>query len=194
MPRTASTSLALALTPYLTPIQSNNHTSNYAKGKYDFVHYTPTEAIDILDILGIPLSKSFKMIMIVRNPYDRILSLYNHTVEYFTSIGIKSFDEFIDVLDARSKNDSIALSLLSTRKYDSQLTWVNDPNNFNMHTFKYENLNDGLIEECLTIPKLDIPQENFNKVHANGQSLSYDQKHKIYSIYQEEFEVFQYTS
>jgi hypothetical protein len=194
VPRTASTSLALALTPYLTPIQSNNHTSNYAKGKYDFVHYTPTEAIDILDILGIPLSKSFKMIMIVRNPYDRILSLYNHTVEYFTSIGIKSFDEFIDVLDARSKNDSIALSLLSTRKYDSQLTWVNDPNNFNMHTFKYENLNDGLIEECLTIPKLDIPQENFNKVHANGQSLSPDQKHKIYSIYQEEFEVFQYTS
>lgn len=192
VPRTASTSLALALTPYLTPIQSNNHTSNYANGKYDFIHYTPTEAIDILDILGIPVSKSYKMIMIVRNPYDRILSLYNHTIEYFTSIGIKSFDEFIDVLDARSKNDSIALSLLSTRKYDSQLTWVDDPNNFNVHTFKYESLNDGSIEKCLNLPKLIIPHENYNKVHANGQLLSVDQKHKIYSIYCKEFDSFQY--
>ena len=96
VPRTASTSLALALTPYLTPIQSNNPISNYAKGKYDYIHYTPTEAIDILDILKMPLSKSFKMIMLVRNPYDRILSLYNHTVEEFTSPSIKSFDEFID--------------------------------------------------------------------------------------------------
>ncbi len=193
MPRTASTSLALALKPYLTPIQPNNPISNYTSGKYDTMHYTPTEAIDTLDILRIPLTKSFKMIMVVRNPYDRIISLYNHTVEEFTRPVIKSFDEFIDIFDARSKNDSVALSLLSSRKYDSQTTWVNDPNNFNVHTFKYEKLNDGSIEKCLNIPKLDIPQENYNTVHANGQLLSVDQKRKIYSIYQEEFEIFQYA-
>lgn len=193
MPRTASTSLALALKPYLISIPDNHDIVNEAHHKYDFHHYTPTEALEISNILGISLSKSFKMIMIVRNPYDRILSLYNHTVEYFTSIGIKSLDEFIDVLDARRKNDSIALSLLSTRKYDSQLTWVNDPNNFNVHTFKYESLNDGSIEQCLNLPKLDIPYENYNKVHANGQLLSVDQRHRIHSVYREEFELFQYT-
>ncbi len=159
---------------------------------YVNLHHTPSESLKILNDIQIPISKNFKMIMVIRNPYARIISIYNYAKEGLVARNIQSFDCFLDMLDARNKKDPEALKLLKSKLYDTQLNWTLDPNAFNIHIFKYEVLDPIEIANCLGIPTLTLTRENTNTIPSEQYELESYQKEKIYSMYEEEFNLYSY--
>lgn len=190
IPKTASSSMLVALEPHLLKF-SKPLSEIYEK--YVEIHHTSSDSLRMLEKLQIPISDRFKMIMVIRNPYTRLVSLYNYASEGLASRNIQTFDSFLDVLDARNKKDSVALQLLKSRTYDSQLVWTNDPNTFNLHIFKYENLNSEEIASCLGLPSLSLPKINSNLIPADQCELKTYQREKIYSMYKEEFDCYAYN-
>jgi hypothetical protein len=96
------------------------------------------------------------------------------------------------MLDARNKKDPEALKLLKSSLYDTQLSWTHDPNAFNIHIFKYEVLDPIEIADCLGIPTLTMTRENTNIIPSDQHELASYQKEKIYSMYEEEFNLYSY--
>ena len=184
IPKTASTAMVQALDPYLLKFSKQLGYVN--------LHHTPSESLKILNDIQIPISKNFKMIMVIRNPYARIISIYNYAKEGLVPRNIQSFDCFLDMLDARNKKDPEALKLLKSRLYDTQLNWTLDPNAFNIHIFKYEVLDPIEIANCLGIPTLTLTRENTNTIPSEQYELESYQKEKIYSMYEEEFNLYSY--
>lgn len=174
-----------ALKPYLT---------NFNKLVWDIVdpHYTPSESLKTLSDLNIPITNDFKMLMIVRHPYSRIMSLYNRSQSELASRGIDTFDYFLDLLEARNNNDSNAKYLIGTKIFDNQIVWTHDLNTFNLNIMKYEELNVDTIKHYLNLPALSLPELNRNIIPADQHQLQSCQKNKIYSIYQNEFDAYCY--
>lgn len=183
--------MALALKPYLTKFNKtlwdmHSHTLG------DILHYTPAESLQTLSMLNVPISNNFKMLMVIRHPYTRIVSLYNYAKDVLLERNIDTFDYFLDLLEARNNNDSHALDLLKPRTYDNQMLWTHDANAFNLNIIKYEELNSSDIIKRLGIPSLNLPEENRNLIPADQHGLHSYQKDKIYSIYQNEFDAYCY--
>lgn len=185
IPKTASTSMSIALKPYLTKL-------NTFSWKNRDVHCTPSESLVTLSKLDIPINNDFKMLMVIRHPYTRIMSLYNYAQDVLLERKIDNFDYFLDLLEAKNNNDSHAKSLLSSKRFDDQMLWTHDPNAFNLNIIKYEELDTNTISNCLGIPSLILPEENRNSIPADQCVLHSYQKEKIYSIYQNEFDAYCY--
>jgi hypothetical protein len=155
-------------------------------------HHTPSESLETLSDLDIPIATDFKMLMIVRHPYTRILSLYNRGQSELLKLKIDTFDYLLDLLEARNNNDSQATYLIGGKIFDKQTMWTHDPNTFNLNIMKYEELNVNAIKDYLNLPALSLPEINRNTIPADQCQLQSYQKNKIYSIYQNEFDAYCY--
>lgn len=177
IPKTASSSMALALKPYLYPINTHQ-----LKGKS--VHITPSESLNILERMNILITDDFKMLMVIRHPYTRIMSLYNYLRDELIENKIDNFDCFLDLLEARHSNDSSSTNvpiLKSSGGVDltqSQLIWTHDPNIFNLNIIKYEELDANTISNYLGIPSFILPEENRSLIPAEHINIQSYQKKK----------------
>ena len=206
IPKTASTSMALALEPYLYKF---NKTLNYPVSKF---HHTPSESLHLLHTLNFPIGEDFRTLMVTRNPYTRLVSMYKF-VKLMNSKPVRNpipismyninelklepqhistLDCFLDIMSARKNQDAQAVELLKSRIYESQLLWTRDPAASNLTLLKYEDLNTIDITTILGLPKLSMTRENVSSNSLEQYELEPYQKEKIYSICEEEFDAYSY--
>ena len=206
IPKTASTSMALALKPYLYKF---NKTLNYPIPKF---HLTPSESLHLLNTLNFPIGEDFRTVMVTRNPYTRLVSMYkfvnrmiNKPVRHpipnsmynvdelkLETQYISTFDYFLEMLSARKNQDTQALAILNSKVYESQLLWTHDSAVVNPIFLKYEELTAANITNILGLPEVTLPRENVSPMTTGPDELKPYQKEKIYSICEEEFEAYSY--
>ncbi len=131
------------------------------------------------------IKDGFKVVLTVRNPYERIISMYNH----FGKNRFKTIDEFIESLkkDSPKKSKNRRRNLLAPQsEYFHKEAFI----------IKHENY-DKLVKEFFESEDYGVevngPIRNVNKsrVIFNGE-LSKEQKEKVYSFYKEDFLKFKY--
>lgn len=165
---------------YLKIVSKNNSTLDLQTLKaLPPQHIDQVQARPIFDLLNLDLSDYFEFV-IVRNPYDRILSQYNYN-NYHGNI-----DKFLDEYETSLKDtDSLWLK--------SQLAWINNPITDKIHIFKYEEL-----DKCETELKKILKDENFSLFHVNQnkkaikESFTSQQKQRCYQLFKEEFDILGY--
>lgn len=131
---------------------------------------------------------SYITITTVRNPWDRLVSLYSYNSAFRTQFGDVSFEEFIDLLHAQRNKAYhpflfFACDELSRLKVDKVI--------------KLEDLNDSLIDlaDELSIPSIpcDVPHENSSS-RADYQKYYADfSAEKVYDIFKHEIDLFDYS-
>ncbi|CAL2062253.1 hypothetical protein [Tenacibaculum sp. 190524A05c] len=113
------------------------------------------------------------VVVTVRNPYDRVLSMYNH----FGFSWVNSFDEFLGLI-AKSNN----ILLASQTKYLVK----------NMELLKFESLNKDFNKLCKK-HNISATLERVNVTHYKRKtSLSLKEKEIIYKLYKTDFEILDY--
>ena len=110
---------------------------------------------------------TYRTFSVIRNPYDRLVSLYNWGGRYRKV----SFGEFINNIKNKVYND------LNQHHWNTQLEWISDHNDTIrvQKLLRYENLDEdfhNLLEEW-NIPQLELKKENAAEDHI-GQGKAYD--------------------
>ena len=131
---------------------------------------------------------------IIRNPYDRVLSLYKNWFKKY-----KTFDIFLDELEKfnldkyqhngivtnnKNFNYKNMTSNLSEIKYFvlPQYYYINNNENYKVNIIKYDEM------ETLN----DILQLNIKFKECSNNNLTEIQKNKIYNIYKIDFDKFSF--
>lgn len=181
IPKTAGTSIASALQPYLGP---------------DDELVTHTSILDIVNEYNVNLDDFFKF-SFVRNPWDRLVSSYFYFSKkpskrgaYPSGKEFKTWDDFIERLDELPTSKE-AISV------HPQHWWLMDEYGNMMMDYiaRFENLEDEFRVLC---KKFNIPRLNLNifKMSDHGLCSSYyndETKEKIAKLYQKDIELFDYS-
>jgi hypothetical protein len=134
----------------------------------------------IFDYLNLDTSIFFEFV-VVRNPYDRILSQFNYTKHI-------DFDSFM--LEHEKNIDNYSDYNFW---YKGQLSWIKTPITNKLHIFKYEQLDDlwEILEDKLKTKISDVPIINISK---DKRMLELDkfQKDRIYNLFKDEFDILGY--
>lgn len=146
-----------------------------------FSHITQVECTELLKDLNFDFD-GFSEIVIVRNPYDRLLSYFN----FILYNNYNSIDKLLDSIEASS-------DIRHKIYFRSQLDYISKPITKNLKIFKYEEISK--CQEFLQISlntNESLSQKNVTKY---TQALSLDQylKDRCYEIFQEEFETLGYN-
>lgn len=148
-------------------------------------HINQTKIRQALEISEVNVKKFFEFV-IVRNPYDRLISLHNFS-NYYTP-KTTTFDELLDICE-----ENINIDSYFNFWFKGQMIWINDPLTEKLHIFKYEELDKlwDTLREKLKLELSDIPHINVTK-NKYISELSQIQKDRIYSLFKDEFETLGY--
>ena len=145
-----------------------------------FSHITQSEFVKLSEGLHLDLD-NLAEIVIVRNPYDRLLSYYNFTLyNNYSTIDL--------LLDDLEQTSDIGHKLF----FRSQLDYIKQPVSKNLLIFKYEELEkcELFLQQYLKtsdkLPKMNITE--YSKLTA----LSDKTKERCYEIFKKEFELLGY--
>lgn len=144
-----------------------------------FMHLSQSEGSCILKKLDLNLD-DFVEIVVVRNPYERIISYYNFIL-------YRKYNNINQLLDAIELNQ-----VDPTLHWRNQLDYIKNPITRNLKIFKYENLNhceeflQTILNTTEKLPKLNVTKKQL------VNDLDLDTKQRIYEMFQEEFELLEY--
>lgn len=148
-----------------------------------------------LSVKSMHIARGIEVFSIVRNPYERMKSIYRHYyVKDLENTSNKTFEQFVIGVKNSFKSDGLPMNDLPHVK--SQSYWVCDSSgNVNIDTvLKYESYDREVIE-FLNKKNIDItfiPKERVGDRNIKAE-LNDNIKEIIYEIYQSDFINFNYN-
>ena len=161
------------------------------------------------------LLNKFKLFAIVRNPYDRIISIYGYGIKVYNKNKNKSIKELREIynnsfeINPKKLNEFIN-TVLGNDKYkysmDGHIIPMYKHTHINIDTkltliceiLKYENLNNEL-NEFIENNNINLPKDSLLKVYLNKSGIELTRKHLdnksiklIQEYYKKDFELFGY--
>jgi len=131
--------------------------------------------------------------VVVRNPYDRIVSFYNQFRLFKLANNKWNFIDYLNKIDDDIKNRS---SQVPVSKYFLQANYIKNTFSPNIKIYKYENLPTAY-QELKSNLNVELPEElpflNRSKIAVSDVNILQSHKDKIYSMFAEDFETFEYT-
>lgn len=199
IPKNASTSL------YMHLLNNNCIRDEYLlellnKPKYHSVfapsHCTISESIEYLgqDIKKLPF------LLVCRNPYDRMVSMYNY---FITNNKITRFKNLTETIDTFKKFVNFCIKINGNEEYAmiwmSQCDYIDTEDNYDIDLtiIRYENLNKGFEKfiKDKNLDDIDINLPWLNKSNYVNYNNYYNQKlkNKVYSLWEKDFIKFKYN-
>jgi hypothetical protein len=186
-----------------------------------FYHPTLSEIIYCYNI-GLDELKDYKIIQIIRNPYDRFLSSYIHQTQLLnidknnvTDTNI--FNQFLSQLESYKyllpeNVNEFYLNFYQNEEYKwyhfnlnqhggirfyyNQSWWNNIDPNININYFKLEDINKNInpLKNLLNIDNTHLYSIENSKSYniPNIKNLIFEYKDKIYNLFKEDFKQFNY--
>jgi len=146
----------------------------------EFKHLSQRQGSLILEELNLNV-KNFIEFVVVRNPYDRLISYYNFILH-------KDYSNMHKLLDDIESN-----TVDPVLHYRTQLEYIKNPLTNNLRIFKYERLDECevFLQDMLgtnqMLPKLNVTTNSFI------EGLDKGIKDRVYTIFREEFDLLGYS-
>lgn len=142
-----------------------------------------------------------KTVAIVRNPYDRLVSVYEynkmkenywHSFSNKTKYGIAPLYDFCSKHDFGDFVEAVTTGKLTNNHLQPQYTWVlTRDNKVETKIAKLENLNEDMTEILQTKIELGVVNKSDRKKDWN-EYYTKELKEKVYNFYKLDFLVFKY--
>lgn len=145
-----------------------------------YLHLSQPESNFIIKNLNFNL-ENFTELVIVRNPYDRLISYYNFVLYK----NYNDMNKFLDDLELNKIDPNL--------HFRYQLDYIKNPVTKNLKIFKYENLIDceKFLQEIIGTDKV-IPKMNITN-NSYIETLEPYTKERIYKLFEEEFDILEYN-
>lgn len=169
VPKTAGVSITIVVYKHIdgiTQVQKVRDKNNLPRNGWSDNHYTYQQVIETFDKLNIPYKKDMVFFGLIRNPWDRMVSLYKHRLRK---------QKYNTPEDSALLAQGFEVWLLNTQhradKYLTrfpQLKWFEGCKNKRL--LKFEDLNDENISQLIG-HSVKLPKQNVGSGHNEYNSF-----------------------